>query len=451
MVARKYTARMATGRATPSSRVHEASEQAALAILRRLRERGHTAYLAGGCVRDTLLGLSPSDFDVATSALPDEVLALFEDSHAVGKAFGVVLVRFGKGRLGEIAGRPSPSVSVEVATFRREGEYSDNRRPDTVDFCGPEEDARRRDFTINALFLDPLKPGSVKQQVIDLVGGLDDLREGVIRAVGVPADRLREDHLRALRAVRFGARFGFQIERGTGTAIREHARMLGGVSPERVGDELRRMLGESAAVEARRRAIGLLEELGLADSVFGERAADSNALPCVGVLPTSACFATVLLAWMHDRLGLAGRPADEVSAALLGKSPELRGSLVLSNEEIGAYRAAAEGLACLEQGWGDAAVAQRKRWAASAWFEGALALVSGRNLALSRDIQADRDRLAADGIGLAPSPLVSGEDLIREGLSPGPDFKGRLERAYDAQLEGAAPTRSAALRVAMEG
>src|SRR5690606_28994109 len=203
MVARKYTPRMATGRATPSGRVHAASEQAAMAILRRLRERGHTAYLAGGCVRDTLLGLCPSDFDVATSALPDEVLGLFEDSHAVGKAFGVVLVRFGRGRLGEIAGRPSPSVSVEVATFRREGEYSDNRRPDSVDFCGPEEDARRRDFTINALFLDPLKTGSVEQQVIDLVGGLDDLQRGVIRAVGDPADRLREDHLRALRAVRF--------------------------------------------------------------------------------------------------------------------------------------------------------------------------------------------------------------------------------------------------------
>lgn len=421
-----------------------------MAILRRLRERGHTAYLAGGCVRDTLLGLCPSDFDVATSALPDEVLGLFEDSHAVGKAFGVVLVRFGRGRLGEIAGRPSPSVSVEVATFRREGEYSDNRRPDSVDFCGPEEDARRRDFTINALFLDPLKTGSVEQQVIDLVGGLDDLQRGVIRAVGDPADRLREDHLRALRAVRFASRFGFSVDEATGEAIREHARHLGGVSPERVGDELRRMLGDSTGVEAKRRAIGLLEDLGLAESVLSEPASGAYADAWLGNLPSGAPFGVVLLGWLHARLGLGGESSERASEILVDRIAVLRRALVLSNEEIGAYRASAEGIACLEMGWREAGVAQRKRWAASGWFEGALAVIQSRNSSLFRDICVDRDRLASDGIGLAPTPWVSGEDLIREGLSPGPDFKGRLERAYDAQLDGRAATPSEALRIAMK-
>ncbi|MFU8829581.1 MAG: CCA tRNA nucleotidyltransferase, partial [Phycisphaerales bacterium] len=329
-----------------SERARAASEQAALQIIRVLRDSGFTAYLAGGCVRDVLLGLSPADYDVATSATPDQVLQLFDDAHEVGKAFGVVLVRFARGRLQDRQGRPMPSASVEIATFRREGSYSDKRRPDSVDFCGPEEDARRRDFTLNALFLDPFLPGSVEQQIIDTVGGLADLRDGIIRAVGDPEARLNEDHLRALRAVRFASRFDFEIEQGTAAAIRAHARCLTGVSNERVGDELRRMLSLHESVPGRRRAIHLIEDLQLGLPVLGVEASElvnpeSGAL--AGVVPDSD-FPTTLIAWVHDREGLQNLSADSANQVFEERAHTLRRQLVLSNEELSAFRAIAEGL-----------------------------------------------------------------------------------------------------------
>src|SRR5688572_24859254 len=196
----------------------------ALAVVQRLRGAGHVAYFAGGCVRDLLLGLEPKDYDVATDAPPDRVRELFKRTQAVGQAFGVILVRVGRSQ-------------VEVATFRAEGEYLDGRRPSEVRFTTAEEDARRRDFTINGLFLDPLT-----DQVIDYVGGQADLKAKVIRAIGNPDERLEEDHLRLLRAVRFAARFGFEIEPATDAAIRRHAGHLVRISPERVAEELRAML-----------------------------------------------------------------------------------------------------------------------------------------------------------------------------------------------------------------
>src|SRR5690606_2366392 len=171
-------------------------------IASTLRSHGHIAYFAGGCVRDALLGHPPTDYDIATDATPDRVQSLFDRTAAVGAHFGVVLVK----RRG---------VTVEVATFRSEGPYSDQRRPDSVTFSDPESDARRRDFTINALFLDPL----AGDKVIDFVGGRQDLKAGVVRAVGDPEARLAEDHLRALRAVRFTARLGFRLDQATAKAI----------------------------------------------------------------------------------------------------------------------------------------------------------------------------------------------------------------------------------------
>ena len=212
----------------------------AASIVRRLREAGHVAYFAGGCVRDELLGLDPVDYDVATDARPDAIQAMFRKTAAVGASFGVVLVKEAGG-------------VVEVATFRSDGPYSDSRRPDRVEFADAAHDAQRRDFTINALFLDPLAAedsASIHGHVIDHVGGMADLRARVIRAVGDPERRLAEDHLRALRAVRFAARFGFAIEQGTASAIREHASDLEGVSRERVGDELRRMFLAETRAEA---------------------------------------------------------------------------------------------------------------------------------------------------------------------------------------------------------
>lgn len=429
-----------------------AAERGAIEIVRTLRAKGKIAYLAGGCVRDTLLGLAPTDFDVATDATPDEVLDLFDDAHAVGKSFGVVIVRFGRGRLGEIAGIASPSATIEVATFRREGTYTDKRRPDSVQFCGPDEDARRRDFTINALFLDPLSKESLEHRVIDTVGGLDDIREGIIRAVGDPSDRLAEDHLRALRAVRFASRFNFEIDPDTAAAIREHASELEGVSPERIGDELRRMLGRRVPVEARRRAIRLLERLRLAGPIVGFEQGNAQVVdswPCLQSIRAEDGFATTLLAWLHDREGLGAADAPTASARLTKLTRRLRRSVVLSNDETDELLCTARGLGEVESGWEQAPTAQRKRWAATFWFDGALTLLSGRAPSQATRIRDDRNNLASDGIGLAPDPWVCGDDLIDAGLRPGPDFKERLTKAYDAQLDGRASSAHEALRIAL--
>jgi poly(A) polymerase len=217
-------------------------------ILRILREHGHTAYLVGGCVRDQLLGRLPKDWDIATSASPDEVEQLFPHTLGVGKAFGVMLVIEGK--------RP-----FEVATFRGESAYSDGRHPDRVHFCDPEEDARRRDFTINALFYDP-----EEECVLDFVGGVADIGASLLRTVGAPDERFAEDHLRLLRAVRFAARTGFVLEAGTAAAIRRLAVQATGVAVERQAEELSRMLSEGSACAA----FGLLEETGLLEHVLPE-------------------------------------------------------------------------------------------------------------------------------------------------------------------------------------
>lgn len=442
---------MATGRPkheSPLSRI--AAERAARRIIEVLREQGFIAYLAGGCVRDMLLGLSPSDFDVATDATPDQVLRAFPDAHEVGKAFGVVLVRMRRGETGEAGGRSLPGASVEVATFRREGVYTDRRRPDSVDFCGPDEDARRRDFTINALFLDPLRPGSTEQQVIDTVGGLEDLRLGVIRAVGDPEARLSEDHLRALRAVRFAARLGFEIEQRTAAAIRKHSRALVGISCERIGDEVRTMLSPPASLHSRMRAIGLMESLGLADPVLDWPAKGELDQPgTLSEIEGETDFATTVCCWLHDRDGMGYLSYSEAGNELHARAERLRKSLVLSNEEYDRMREISHGIGRIAIGWEGLSIADRKRLAAQGWFAGVLLMLRGRDPELAKGIESARDELSGDGIGLSPEPWVTGADLIEAGLAPGPSFKERLDRAYSAQLDGSARTRSEALQVAL--
>src|SRR5688572_30028855 len=222
------------------------TRQDALAVVQRLRGAGHVAYFAGGCVRDLLLGLEPKDYDVATDAPPDRVRELFKRTQAVGQAFGVILVRVGRSQ-------------VEVATFRAEGKYLDGRRPSEVRFTTAEEDAKRRDFTINGLFLDP-----VTDEVIDYVGGQEDLKNNVLRAIGDPRVRFEEDYLRLLRAVRFVARFNMNLDPETAKAIRAGAANLKAISPERVADELRLMLTPAT----RKVAWPNLENYGLAQVIF---------------------------------------------------------------------------------------------------------------------------------------------------------------------------------------
>ncbi len=204
----------------------------AWAILSRLRAAGHEAYLVGGCVRDHLMGKAPKDWDIATDAAPSAIEQLFDHTVAVGKAFGVIIVVWG--------GR-----SYEVATFRDDGDYSDGRRPDSVRFSTAEADVRRRDFTINALLYDPFA-----EQVLDFVDGQRDLAAGLLRTVGDPGERFREDRLRLLRAVRFAARTGFRLEAATLAAMCDLASLVTTVSAERVGEELKRMLSEGYAAAA---------------------------------------------------------------------------------------------------------------------------------------------------------------------------------------------------------
>jgi len=231
--------------------VNETSPRSlATRLVERLRSAGHEALFAGGCVRDLLLAQEPKDFDVVTSATPEQVQHLFRRTRAVGKAFGVILVFSG-------------DQEFEVATFRSDGAYGDGRHPDSVTFGTIEEDAARRDLTINGLYFDPLE-----ERVIDLVGGLDDLRAKVVRAIGDPGARFREDSLRLLRVVRFCARLDFRLEDRTAEAVRRDAPLLARVSAERILDELTRILtGPNAG-----RGLTLLEDLGLLSEVLPELA-----------------------------------------------------------------------------------------------------------------------------------------------------------------------------------
>lgn len=404
------------------------ARQAAERVVARLQAGGHIAYFAGGCVRDELLGLHPSDYDVATDARPEQVRRLFRRTSVVGAVFGVVLVRdFG--------------TTVEVATFRSDGPYSDKRRPDSVTFADARLDAARRDFTINALFLDPLAPPEAGQppvsgKVIDYVAGLPDLRAGIVRAVGAPEERLAEDHLRALRAVRFAARLGFAIEAGTFEAMRAHASELAGISRERIGEEMRRMLRHPSRV----RAVELLVEAGLDGPVFQEPTLD-RPTPVLASLPPEAEFALCLAAMMVDRHGLEGATDTVVR--------RWRSALMLSNEERDNLAGAVALARAIAEGWEKAGVAQQKRWAAHRLFKWCFFLLSQRQALLQR-IEGDVQALARSWGGMQPEPLLTGNDLIARGFQPGPGFGGLLASVYDAQLEGRVRSSGEALALARE-
>ncbi len=380
---------------------------AAINIINTLREADHIAYLAGGCVRDQLLGEIPKDYDIATSAHPEHIAELFKKTVAVGAAFGVMLVRdFGP--------------AIEVATFRSDGPYSDARRPDHVHYSSPEEDAQRRDFTINALFLDPLN----NDAIIDFVDGQADIESKILRAVGDPDARLKEDHLRALRAVRFAARYNLAIDSKTSDAIKAHASELAGVSIERIGEEIRRMMSH----ESRPRAAGLLQQLTLDQAIFGHEP-KSPELCTLGNLDPAADAMTALAAWAVDRL-------DDTSTLNWQAKFNWQALLDLSNEQSQQLHAIIDISNILLTGWDALSVAARKRLACRPHCCGAIMLAGAINpgvtQALCRDIQAMTD----DGIGLNPEPLITGQTLIEMGQSPGEAFKEVLNRVYDAQLEG---------------
>ena len=382
-------------------------------IAARLRRGGFEALFAGGCVRDRLLGIEPREYDIATSATPREVKSLFPRSIGVGEAFGVMLIRRG-------------GATFEVATFRCDGTYLDGRHPTEVRFAGAAEDARRRDFTINGLFERP-----ESGEVIDFVGGRSDLEARVLRAIGDPAARLAEDRLRALRAVRFAARFGLAVEPETEAAILALGGRLDGVSRERFGQELRRMF----AVGDRVVAAKLLERWGL-DRVLlgGHRVMGRH--PRLAALPASEGPMTALAAWILDR----DRGSDPLAVAA-----EVRDLLSLSNAEAEALRSAIELEGRLRSDWPNLATPPRRRLAMDPHFEAALAVLGGGEPVAAEEIRAWISQFGPDR---NPERLVRGRDLLDLGVPAGPALGGALEAVYDAQLEGGIASREAGLEFA---
>ncbi len=391
------------------------AREAATAVAMDLRQSGYEALFAGGCVRDRLMGTEPDDYDVVTNARPEQVREVFPRAYGVGAAFGVMLVR----RAGHV---------IEVATYRTDGAYSDSRRPDHVEFADANADAQRRDFTINGLFEDP-----ATGEVIDYVGGRQDLASGVIRAIGDPVQRLHEDRLRMIRAVRFAARFGFRIESNTLEAIRRGASDLSGISRERVGHELRRMFGHTS----RANAATMLQHLGLDSSVLTEERV-SAPLPRLAALAPEAEFGVCLAAWMLDR---SREIASTEARVRLWSS-----ALILTNNEQKLLDSTLVTYLKASIDWIGMKTAQRKRLWLRPEFSSAITMLGAVNPEVAATIAEDASKYRTDG--LATTPIISGDDLVSLGFTPGPRFRTTLEQLYDAQLEGRIKTRDEAMELA---
>jgi poly(A) polymerase len=444
-----------------------------------LRRAGYQSYLAGGCVRDLLLGHLPKDYDVATAATPDTVLRLFPDKKAltVGAHFGVVLIR--ESSPGD---EPAAFVSTEVATFRHDGAYTDGRRPDAVRFStDPREDVERRDFTINGMLLDTeiydRSDNAAQAATLDYVGGQADLEARIVRAIGDPFVRFTEDKLRMLRAVRFAARLGFHIEPATSKAIQQLASQITMVSAERIRDEITLILTEGGA----RRGFELLDELGLLPHILPE----VTRLHGVQQPPEYHPEGDV---WVHTMLLLEGLPAGASPTlawgALLhdiGKpatfrapDPALPHDRIRFNGhvEVG-VRVAETVLSRLrfsrEQSvqivalvknhmrFGDVMHMREstlKRFLRLSQFDEHLGLHRLDCLSSHGDLNlyefAKHAYEAVSEEEFHPKPVLNGDDLIAAGYSPGPRFKKMLEAAEDAQLEGLVITRDDALQFVVE-
>ncbi|HEX4319553.1 MAG TPA: CCA tRNA nucleotidyltransferase [Acidobacteriaceae bacterium] len=481
---------------------------AARHILHKLHECGYDAYLAGGCVRDLLLGREPKDYDVATSATPDIVLDLFPRTFAVGAHFGVVLVSM------TIEGQ---ATLTEVATFRSDGAYSDGRHPDAVRYTlSAEEDVQRRDFTINGLLLNPGTPGidvrgpqrrvlvvgaegapgldfetgdpktnevgapcldsetwdstSLRDAVIDYVGGLVDLDAGILRAIGDPIRRFEEDHLRMLRAIRFASRFEFEIDPATQAAMRILAPKIEAVSQERVRDELTRMLTEGHA----RRAFELLDVTGLLAQVLPEVTKLKGVQQPPQYHPEGDVWihtfmllsqlepgCSMTLAWgalLHD----IGKPATFQAPASPGDRIRFNGHvevgvriaaeicrrLRFSNDETAQILALVEN----HMRFADTPrmkAATLKRFFRLDRFPEHLALHRMDCLASSGNLDhynfARQQYEAIPPEEVRPTPLLTGRELIAAGYPPGPAFKTILHTVEEAQLEGSIHTPEEAL------
>lgn len=429
----------------------------AISVVKRLQDAGYQALWAGGCVRDELLGLTPKDYDVATDARPEEVQKLFRRTLALGASFGVV----------EVLGPRQDGITlkVQIATFRTDGAYTDGRRPDQVVFSSAREDALRRDFTVNGMFFDP-----VQSQLIDYVGGQQDLHARILRAIGDPALRFQEDKLRLLRAVRIATRFELTIEAGTQAAIGTMAPQLPVVSAERIAEELRQLL-----VHPRRsRGLNLLLDLGLVEAILPEllpmRGLPQgwpsqptgdlwdhvmNVLDLIGPAPS---FPLALATLLHDvgKPRTVGRTADRYTfyhhehvGARMANDLALR--LKLSNSE----RVRIVWLVEKHQYLADA---RRMRPSKLKLILGQRGihelLVLHRADALATSKSTDHVEYCEHLLrewspeDLDPPAFVTGRDLMDLGMEPGPLYKKILDLVREAQLDGTVETRPQALAMA---
>jgi tRNA nucleotidyltransferase/poly(A) polymerase len=426
-------------------------EATARKIVQRLRDAGHVAFYAGGCVRDMLRGVAPHDYDIATSARPERVQELFRRTFDVGAHFGVIVVH----EMGH---------DFEVATFRSDGAYVDGRRPESVNFSSPQEDAARRDFTVNGMFFDPLSG-----KVIDYVGGEDDLIARRLRAIGDAAARFREDRLRMLRAVRFATVLGYEIDPATWDAVRANVVKIHEVSAERIREELVKTLVHPN----RLRGFDLLDQSGLLRQIIPEFEALKGCTQPEQFHPEGDVF-------VHTRAMIGLLPPVEVSTPLvfsvllhdIGKPPtrtidpdgrirfnghdklgaqmtrEIMERLRFSRAEIDATVEAVDQHMVFKDVQ-QMRVAKLKRFMARPGFEDEMELhrvdctSSHGYLDNYEYIRARQEEFAKEP--LIPEPLITGDDLIALGLQPGPRFKEILEAVQSRQLEGTLASSEAAL------
>ena len=387
----------------------------AIAILQTLRDAGFETYFAGGCVRDRMLCNSPTEYDIATAARPDDIKKIFPQARSIGESFGVMLVK-------------SHKHMYDVATFRSDGPYSDKRHPDQIQFSDAKHDALRRDFTINGMFEDP-----IEDKIIDYVGGKEDILNRVVKAIGDPHERIAEDHLRMLRAIRFAACFEFTIESETGNAIRENSHELIGISRERIGEEIRKMMTD----QNRGVAAWEIQYLGLDRVIFAEDSC-MNAPTRLGRLSSNASYPTALAAWILDRY--------TSNSDLHSIASKWRAQLLLSNrnhEELNE-------ILTLHQKvyeWETLGTAHQKRTVASDQFYSALSIIQCEDRPMFVHIRRSISLLERTGI--QPERLITGHDLLDAGVPPSSTLGSVLEAVYDAQLEGSIGSKQEALQLGL--
>jgi poly(A) polymerase len=423
-------------------------EQSAIQIVKTLAQAGFIAYFAGGSVRDLVMKKKPKDYDIATTAAPDDIEKLFSKCVAVGKQFGVMVVIL-------------DDFHFEVATFRTEKGYLDARHPDQVAFTSPEEDAKRRDFTVNGLFYDPLS-----RKIIDFAEGREDIRKKRIRTIGDPETRFREDHLRLLRAIRFSSNLGFKIEPNTWEAIKRLKNEIHTVSPERIRDELVKMFTRQNAGDG----IMLLSESGLLREILPEIEAMKNVEQPPEFHPEGDVFvhtkmlmdelrepSTVLAfgALLHD----VGKPRTyseekgrirfyEHAPVGAKMAREILTRLRFSNREIDQI------VSCVENHMKFANVKEMrlgklKQFVARDNFQTELelhridCLASHRKLELYQFLKQKLNEFKKEE--LKPKRLLTGDDLIALGITPGPVMKEILSEAYALQLEGKLTSKNEAI------